>query len=173
MAFGEAVRHGAEEWGMDFGLFVEFPYAAGLSDQENFAQSFALVDEAESLGVDSVWLPEYHFSPISVLSSPITVAAAIAARTQRVRIGMGVLLLPLGNPLRFAEDGATLDHISRGRLDFGIGSEAPSLTTTMPSTRPTPKAGEGSRSIWRSSSRHGPCRSFRLRASTTSAIPSA
>ena len=106
---------------MEFGLFVEFPYAGGLSDQEAFAQSFALVDEAENLGVDAVWLPEYHFSPVSVLSSPIAVAAAIAARTQKVRIGMGVLCLPLGNPLRFAEDGATLDHISQGRLDFGIG----------------------------------------------------
>ena len=106
---------------MDFGLFVEFPYASGLSDQDAFAQSFALVDEAENLGVDSVWLPEYHFSPVSVLSSPMTVAAAIAARTQRVRIGMGVICLPLGNPLRFAEEGATLDHISQGRLDFGIG----------------------------------------------------
>ena len=105
---------------MDFGLFVEFPYQ-GMSDQEAFAQSFALVDEAESLGVDSVWLPEYHFSPVSVLASPMTVAAAIAARTRRMRIGMGVLLLPLGNPLRFAEEGATLDQISQGRLDFGIG----------------------------------------------------
>ncbi len=106
---------------MDFGLFVEFPYAGGLSDQEAFARSFALVDEAEKLGVDSVWLPEYHFSPVSVLSSPMTVAAAIASRTQRVRIGMGVICLPLGNPLRFAEDAATLDHISQGRLDFGVG----------------------------------------------------
>ena len=64
---------------MEFGLFVEFPYAGGLSDQEAFAQAFSLVDEAENLGADAVWLPEYHFSPVSVLSSPMTVAAAIHA----------------------------------------------------------------------------------------------
>ena len=49
------------------------------------------------------------------------VATAIAGRTERIRIGLGVLLLPLGNPLRIAEEIATLDHISQGRLDFGIG----------------------------------------------------
>ena len=49
------------------------------------------------------------------------VATAIASRTERIRIGLGVLLLPLGNPVRIAEEIATLDHICQGRLDFGIG----------------------------------------------------
>jgi alkanesulfonate monooxygenase SsuD/methylene tetrahydromethanopterin reductase-like flavin-dependent oxidoreductase (luciferase family) len=73
------------------------------------------------MGVDSVWLAEYHFIPCSVLSSLMTVGTAIAARTDHMRIGFGVLLLPLGNPVRIAEEVATLDHISRGRVDFGIG----------------------------------------------------
>ena len=106
---------------MEFGLFLEFPAQDGATDQEAFSQGFALVDEAESMGVDSVWLAEYHFSPFSVLSAPVTLATAIAARTRRMRIGFGVLLLPLRNPLRVAEEGATLDHISQGRLEFGIG----------------------------------------------------
>ena len=117
---------------MDFGLFVEFPYAGGLSDQEAFAQSFALVDEAESLGVDSVWLPEYHFSPVSVLSSPITVAAAIAARTQRVRIGMGVICLPLGTRCDLPRTGR-LWTISVKAGSTLASAGALSLTTTMPS----------------------------------------
>ncbi len=106
---------------MDFGLFVEFPCLEGMEEREAFAQCFALVDEAEAYGVDSVWLAEYHFSPISVLSAPITVASAIAARTQHIRIGLAVVLLPLGQPVRIAEEIATVDHISQGRLEFGIG----------------------------------------------------
>jgi alkanesulfonate monooxygenase SsuD/methylene tetrahydromethanopterin reductase-like flavin-dependent oxidoreductase (luciferase family) len=106
---------------MDFGVFIEFPCREGMTEREAFTECFTLADEAEALGVDSVWLAEYHFSPISVLSSPITIASAIAARTQRIRIGLAVVLLPLGNPIRLAEDIATLDHISQGRVEFGVG----------------------------------------------------
>ena len=107
---------------MKFGLFHEFPCHGDLSQREVFAESFELVDEAERLGTDGIWLAEYHFLPQrSVLSSPVTIATAIAARTKRVRIGLAVQVLPLGNPVRMAEEIATLDHISQGRLDFGIG----------------------------------------------------
>ncbi len=106
---------------MEFGLFLEFPTPDGYTDQESFAQGFTMVDEAESMGVDSVWLAEYHFSPFSVLSAPFTVATAVVARTKRIRLGFGVLLLPLNNPIRIAEEAATLDHISQGRLELGIG----------------------------------------------------
>src|SRR5437867_12444030 len=103
---------------MESGVFIEFPTRAGMTDREAFAECFALVDAAEALGVASVWLAEYHFAAISVLSSPITVASAIAARTKRIRIGLAVVLLPLGNPIRFAEDIATLDHTHPGRLEL-------------------------------------------------------
>ena len=56
-----------------------------------------------------------------MLSAPVTVASAIAARTQNIRIGLAVALLPLGQPVRIAEEIATLDHISQGRVEFGIG----------------------------------------------------
>jgi alkanesulfonate monooxygenase SsuD/methylene tetrahydromethanopterin reductase-like flavin-dependent oxidoreductase (luciferase family) len=87
---------------MDVGLFLEFPCREGMTDGEAFAECFALVDAAEALGVNSVWLAEYHFAPISVLSSPVTVASAIAARTQRIRIGLAVVLLPLAHPIHIA-----------------------------------------------------------------------
>ena len=106
---------------MEFGLFLEFPAQDEATDQEAFTRGFELVDEAESMGVDSIWLAEYHFTPFSVLSAPLTVATALAVRTKRVRIGFGVLLLPLNNPIRIAEESATLDQISQGRLEFGIG----------------------------------------------------
>jgi alkanesulfonate monooxygenase SsuD/methylene tetrahydromethanopterin reductase-like flavin-dependent oxidoreductase (luciferase family) len=107
---------------MDFGLYLEFASREGVPQHEVFRESFALVDEAERLGVDSMWLAEYHFTVgRSVLSAPVPIACAIASRTARARIGLAVLLLPLGHPIRIAEEVATLDHISQGRLEFGIG----------------------------------------------------
>ncbi len=57
----------------------------------------------------------------SVLSAPLCVASAIAGRTDRIGIGISVQVLPLGNPLRIAEEAAAVDQISRGRLVFGVG----------------------------------------------------
>ena len=74
------------------------------------------------MGFDTVWLAEHHFSPErAVLASPMVIASAIAARTERIRTGLAVQVLPLTNPLRVAEEAATVDHISKGRFDFGIG----------------------------------------------------
>ena len=106
---------------MRLGMFLEFPRPAGGTYGEAFQNSFALVDAAESMGVESVWLAEYHFNPGRVLAAPVTVGAAIAARTENIRIGMAVQCLPLGHPVRLAEEGATLDQISGGRLEFGVG----------------------------------------------------
>jgi alkanesulfonate monooxygenase SsuD/methylene tetrahydromethanopterin reductase-like flavin-dependent oxidoreductase (luciferase family) len=107
---------------MHIGMFMEFGFRESGLDGEAFREGFELVDAAEAWGLDSAWLSEFHFSPQrSVLSSPIVTASAMAARTKRMRIGMAVYVLPLTNPLRVAEEAATLDHICQGRLDFGIG----------------------------------------------------
>ncbi len=107
---------------MHFGIFMEFGFRNGGSEGEAFREGLDLVDAAEAWGLDSAWLSEFHFSPErSVLSSPIVVAGALAARTQRMRIGLAVYVLPLNNPLRIAEEAATVDQLSGGRLDFGIG----------------------------------------------------
>ena len=107
---------------MEFGIFHEFPSLPGRSHAEAFAQSFELVDGAERWGLDAMWLGELHFDPArSVLSSPLCVASAIAARTERMKIGLAVQVLPLCHPLRLAEEAATVDQISNGRLIFGVG----------------------------------------------------
>ena len=69
-----------------------------------------------------MWLGELHFDPArSVLSAPLCIASAIAARTKRMKIGLAVQVLPLCHPLRLAEEAATVDQISNGRLIFGVG----------------------------------------------------
>jgi alkanesulfonate monooxygenase SsuD/methylene tetrahydromethanopterin reductase-like flavin-dependent oxidoreductase (luciferase family) len=69
-----------------------------------------------------MWLAEIHVAPErSVCAAPLTIASAIAARTKRMRIGTGVQVLPLCHPLRLAEEAATVDQISHGRLIFGVG----------------------------------------------------
>ena len=107
---------------MEFGVFHEFPSLVGHSDAEAFQQAFAIVDAAEDWGLDVMWLAELHFDPTrSVLSAPLCIASAIAARTRRIGIGIGVQVLPLASPLRIAEEAATVDQISQGRLIFGVG----------------------------------------------------
>ena len=106
---------------MEFGLFLEFPRPIDGDHHDAFTQSFRLVQEAEDLGVASVWLAEYHFNMERVLASPVMIATAIAAKTHTVRIGTAVYCLPLGHPIRVAEEMATLDHISDGRVELGVG----------------------------------------------------
>ena len=107
---------------MEFGSFMEFHRRSGGTQAQAFADSFAHVDQAERLGLDAIWLAESHFAPErSVLSSPMVIASAIATRTRRIKVGTAVQVLPLTNPLRMAEEAASLDHISEGRFEFGVG----------------------------------------------------
>jgi alkanesulfonate monooxygenase SsuD/methylene tetrahydromethanopterin reductase-like flavin-dependent oxidoreductase (luciferase family) len=114
--------------GMDIGLMMDSDYREGQTQREAFDEALITADLAETLGFDGIWLAERHFSPpggaaliASVGSAPLLMATAIATRTSRIRIGTAVLLLPLGHPVRLAEEVATLDHLSQGRLDLGIG----------------------------------------------------
>ncbi len=107
---------------MQFGSFMEFHRREGHTQADAFREAFGHIELSESLGLDAVWLAESHFNPArSVLSSPHAIASAIAARTKHLRIGTAVSVLPLGNPLRTAEEAATIDQISEGRFEFGVG----------------------------------------------------
>src|SRR5260370_42475843 len=106
---------------MHFGVFIE-EARPGLTDVEAFRESFETVDAIESWGFDCVWLGEIHFNPArSVISSPIAVATAIAARTKRIHVGTAGQLLPLNHPPRIPEAAATVDQLRQGRLEFGTG----------------------------------------------------
>ncbi len=115
------------------GLVMECDYREGRTQDEAFAEAFDMARLADETGIDGVWLAERHFAAPrtptdpggagipSVSSVPLLMAGIIGARTERVRVGTGVSVLPLSHPIRLAEEAATVDNITQGRLDFGIG----------------------------------------------------
>ncbi|MEM7364972.1 MAG: LLM class flavin-dependent oxidoreductase, partial [Pseudomonadota bacterium] len=86
--------------------------AASLAEQGAFA---------EQLDFHSFWLPENHFGDERSIPSPLTLLAAVAARTTKIRLGSTSYLLPIRHPLQAAEEVAVLDHLSEGRVILGIG----------------------------------------------------
>ncbi|WP_187369161.1 LLM class flavin-dependent oxidoreductase [Baekduia soli] len=91
------------------------------TDHDLYRQALELAQDTDRLGFDSVWVAEHHFLDDSHMSSLLPVCAAIAARTERVLVGTGVVLAPLIDPFRLAEDAATVDLIASGRLLLGLG----------------------------------------------------
>ena len=107
---------------MQFGSFMEFHTRPESSQTAAFEEGMEHIREAESLGLDGVWLAESHFNPQrSVLSAPLVIGAAIAGHTSSIKIGTAVHVIPLGNPIRMAEEAATLDQLSHGRFEYGVG----------------------------------------------------
>ncbi|TSD47010.1 LLM class flavin-dependent oxidoreductase [Rhodococcus sp. KBS0724] len=94
-----------------------------LSPAEAYREAIELFVAVEELGYDSGWVIQRHFRQGNEhISAPLVTLAAIAQHTSRIRLGTGVLVLPLEDPLKVAEDAATLDVISNGRLELGLGS---------------------------------------------------
>ena len=106
-----------------FGLWYDFrnPSQWHQSPDQLYAATLDQIAWSDEHGFDDVWLSEHHFIEDGYLPSILPVAAAVAARTKRIRIASGVLLMPFHNPVRLAEDIAVVDIISGGRLELGVG----------------------------------------------------
>jgi len=92
-----------------------------LQGQASFDETLRECERAEAAGFDSVWLGEHHNNPV-LYPAPLIGLAAVASRTRSIRLGTGVLLLPLYHPVMVAEEGAMVDMISGGRLILGVGA---------------------------------------------------
>ncbi|MFT7654039.1 MAG: alkanesulfonate monooxygenase SsuD [Limisphaerales bacterium] len=108
---------------MNYGLWYDFRNPAPWQRpfDEFYASTLSQISEAENLGFNSVWLTEHHFCEDGYTPSPLVLAAAIGAATQNMRIGTNLMLLPLHDPIRLAEDAATLSLTTNGRFDLGLG----------------------------------------------------
>lgn len=106
---------------MDIGTFLLMQSPSMRSSQEIYARGVEQAQAAEALGYRNVWLGEHHFSTYGYLSRPAQLATYIAAKTTTLRVGTAVIVVPLHHPLLVAEEIATLDLLSGGRLDVGFG----------------------------------------------------
>lgn len=107
---------------LTFGYLYDFrnPAQWRRPPEALYREILDVVAETEGLGFEGAWVPEHHLADDGYMPSPMVALAAIAARTSRVRLGTGIGLGPLYEPLRFAEDCAVLDALSGGRLSMGL-----------------------------------------------------
>ena len=111
---------------MKFGIFDQLPCADWQSPRQRYQEILEQIQLADELGFAHAWLAEHHFEPDFCISpSPLMIAASAAQRTKRIRLGVAVNLLPYHDPIRMAEDIATLDILSNGRAEFGVGRGSP------------------------------------------------
>src|SRR5437870_7203843 len=109
---------------MKFGIFGSAQAKRGGPDTDSgagFRDFVELNVEAEALGFMSSFLVEHHFTGFGQVSATLNLLTWVGARTTRLRLGSAVIVLPWHNPVLLAEQAATLDVVSGGRLDFGIG----------------------------------------------------
>ena len=120
---------------MKFGYFTLADNPAAYGDRRQDANRLLLdtIEQAlaaERLGFHSVWLPEHHFGGFGVMPTPSQCLAYVAARTERVKLAPATVLLPCNQPLRAAEEFATLDVLSNGRAIFSAGRDTSPTSST-------------------------------------------
>jgi alkanesulfonate monooxygenase SsuD/methylene tetrahydromethanopterin reductase-like flavin-dependent oxidoreductase (luciferase family) len=109
---------------MRVGSLVVFqnPASRGQSDADMYRHELKFADLAEPLGFDSLWSVEHHFTDYTLCPNPVTFAAYMAGRTQRIKLGTAAIILPWHkDPLRVASDIAMLDNLTQGRTLVGLG----------------------------------------------------
>lgn len=105
------------------GVFSQVHGRTGQEIREVYARLLDAIVAADELGVDTFWVGQHHVDPTSGrLPSPFPLLAAAAERTRRIRLGTAIVVLPLEDPLRLAEDAVVTDVLSGGRLELGVGA---------------------------------------------------
>jgi alkanesulfonate monooxygenase SsuD/methylene tetrahydromethanopterin reductase-like flavin-dependent oxidoreductase (luciferase family) len=146
---------------MQFGLFggARTKRSVGLEDSQGYESFIDYVIEADKLGFKQLFMVEHHFTGQGQVSASMTVLSYLAARTKNIRLGTAVVVLPWHNPVLVAEQAATLDLLSGGRVDFGVGKgyrQAEFDGFCMPMQEATPRFDEAMeviRKAWTSQGR--------------------
>lgn len=107
---------------MRFSIFEHVPWPTGADHSRVLLEATQQVQLAEELGFDGSWLAEHHFSRYGLASASMVLLTHIAAHTTHIRLGTGITVASIRNPMLLAEEAAMLDVLSGGRLDFGVGS---------------------------------------------------
>lgn len=107
---------------LTFGYLYDFrnPVEWRKPWEQHYAETLDVIVETERLGFGGAWVPEHHLSSDGYIPSPLIALSAIAARTSKMKLGSGIALAPLYDPVRFAQDCAVLDIIAGGRLEMGL-----------------------------------------------------
>ena len=107
---------------MEIGLFAGFQnWHENLTDEEMFVEELRLLERGEELGFDSLCIPEHHFDDYSMCPDNVAALCYLAARTKRVKLATGAVIVPWNDPLRVVEKLTMLDHMSGGRMVLGLG----------------------------------------------------
>lgn len=112
------------DWPLRFGIFLAPFHPVGQNPTLALERDMALLEHLDALGFDEAWIGEHHSAGYEIVASPEVFIAAASQRTKRIRLGTGVSSLPYHQPLMLADRMVLLDHLTRGRVMFGVGPGA-------------------------------------------------
>src|ERR687894_3332368 len=112
------------DWPLQFGIFLAPFHPVGQNPTLALERDLELIERLDELGFDEAWIGEHHSAGYEIIASPEVFIAAAAQRTKHIRLGTGVSSLPYHHPLILAERIVLLDHLTRGRVMFGVGPGA-------------------------------------------------
>jgi limonene 1,2-monooxygenase len=112
------------DWPLRFGIFLAPFHPAGQNPTLALERDLELIVRLDQLGFDEAWIGEHHSAGFEIIASPEVFIAAAAERTRHIRLGTGVSSLPYHHPLMLADRMVLLDHLTRGRVMFGVGPGA-------------------------------------------------
>jgi limonene 1,2-monooxygenase len=112
------------DWPLRFGIFMAPFHPVGQNPTLALERDLELIEHLDALGYHEAWIGEHHSAGYEIIASPEVFIAAAAARTKNIRLGTGVSSLPYHHPLLLADRMVLLDHLTRGRVMFGVGPGA-------------------------------------------------
>jgi len=115
---------GGQDWPLQFGIFMAPFHPAGQNPTYALDRDIALIEHLDRLGFDEAWIGEHHSGGYEIIASPEVFIATVAQRTQRIRLGTGVVSLPYHHPFMTAQRLVLLDHLTKGRVMLGVGPGA-------------------------------------------------